>query len=163
MSIRNRVTADFVDPSDGLAITATSGSGFRLQFDTASTAEGGIGPSPTESLLAALAACTAMDVASILRKKRQAVDRYDIEVHGEEASQHPQVFTSITVEHVVAGDVDPEAVRRSIELSATRYCPVSALLSKGVTIEHRYRLTRRDGTEHAALVVVTGPGDAPAA
>ena len=88
---------------------------------------------------------------------------YDLEVDGEEATEHPQMFVAITVEHVIAGDVDPEAVRRSIELSATRYCPVSALLSKGVTIEHRYRLTRRDGTEHAALVVVTGPGDAPKA
>jgi putative redox protein len=155
------VSARFVDPAR-MRVEARGRRG-EMAMDSAPPDGDGSAISPREALLGALAGCTSMDVASILRKKRQAVDRYDIEVHGEEASQHPQVFTSITVEHVVAGDVDPEAVRRSIELSATRYCPVSALLSKGVTIEHRYRLTRRDGTEHAALVVVTGPGDAPAA
>ncbi|HET7582665.1 MAG TPA: OsmC family protein [Candidatus Limnocylindria bacterium] len=164
MSIRNRVTADFVDPSDGLAITATSGSGFRLQFDTASTAEGGIGPSPTESLLAALAACTAMDVASILRKKRQPFDSYRIEVTGERAEEHPRVFTAITVEHQLTGSMTAEAVRRSVELSATSYCPVSAMLSAAVRIEHRYRIRRDEaGEEESALVVVTGPAEARAA
>ena len=155
------VSATFVDPAR-MRVEARGRRG-EVAMDSAPPDGDGSAISPREALLGALAGCTSMDVASILRKKRQAVDRYDIEVDGEEAAEHPQVFVAITVEHVVVGDVDPEAVRRSIELSATRYCPVSALLSKGVTIEHRYRLTRRDGTEHAALVVVTGPGDAPGA
>ena len=155
------VSARFVDPAR-MRVEARGRRG-DMAMDSAPPDGDGSAISPREALLGALAGCTSMDVASILRKKRQAVDRYDIEVDGEEATEHPQVFVAITVEHVVVGDVDPEAVRRSIELSATRYCPVSALLSKGVTIEHRYRLTRRDGTEHAALVVVTGPGDAPGA
>jgi putative redox protein len=116
---------------------------------------------PIDLVLAALAGCTSMDVASILRKKRQRAERYTLHLTGERATEHPRVYTHIVVEHRVEGAVTAEALRRSIELSATRYCPVSALLSKGVTIEHRYRLTRRDGTEHAALVVVTGPGAAP--
>jgi putative redox protein len=115
---------------------------------------------PKETLLAALAGCTAMDVASILRKKRQAATAYEISVSGESAAEHPRIFTSITVEHRVAGAVDPEALRRSIELSATRYCPVNAMLSTVATIEHRYRLTTDDGDEHEALVAVTGPDGA---
>ena len=115
---------------------------------------------PKEALLAALAGCTAMDVAAILRKKRQAVTTYEIEVSAESASEHPKVFTTIALEHRVAGDADPEAVRRSIELSSTRYCPVNAMLSKAVAIEHRYRLTRADGTTVGALVSVIGPNGA---
>jgi putative redox protein len=158
MAIHNRVTATFVDPDDGVAVTATSGSGFPLQFDTASSEEGGIGASPTETLLGALAACTAIDVASIMRKKRQPFRTYRIEVSGERAEEHPRVFTAITVEHQLTGPITAEAVRRSVELSATAYCPVSAMLSASVRIEHRYRI-RRDGADEddAALVVVTGP------
>lgn len=114
---------------------------------------------PKEALLAALAGCTAMDVASLLRKKRQVASTYEIEVSGETADTHPRVFTTITVEHRIDGAVAAEALRRSIELSATRYCPVSAMLSAVATIEHRYRLTV-DGTSHAAVVAVTGPTDA---
>ena len=115
---------------------------------------------PKEALLAALAGCTSMDVASILRKKRQLADGYEIEVSGETADTHPRVFTTISVEHRVTGDVEAEALRRSIELSATRYCPVNAMLSAVVTIEHRYRLMASDGTTQAALVAVTGPSGA---
>jgi putative redox protein len=154
--------ARFIDPQRMRLEIATQ-DGHPIAVDSGPPDGDGGAADPIDLVLAALAGCTSMDVASILRKKRQPVDRYDLEVDGEEATEHPQMFVAITVEHVIAGDVDPEAVRRSIELSATRYCPVSALLSKGVTIEHRYRLTRRDGTEHAALVVVTGPGDAPKA
>ncbi|MCA1570621.1 MAG: OsmC family protein [Chloroflexi bacterium] len=112
---------------------------------------------PKEALLAALAGCTSMDVASLLRKKRQVAETYEIEVSGETTDAHPRVFTTITVEHRLSGAVEAEALRRSIELSATRYCPVSAMLSAVATIEHRYQLTSEDGTSQEALVVVTGP------
>jgi putative redox protein len=112
---------------------------------------------PKETLLIALAGCTSMDVASLLRKKRQTAASYEIAVRGDSAAEHPQVFISIDVEHRVRGEVTPEALRRSIELSATRYCPVSAMLSAVATIEHRYRLTDITGTDHQALVAVTGP------
>lgn len=112
---------------------------------------------PKETVLAALAGCAAADVASILRKKRQAASTYEIDVRGESAVEHPRVFTSITIEHQVTGQVEPEALRRSIELSATRYCPVNAMLSTSVEVEHRYRLTTADGTQHQAVVARTGP------
>ena len=163
MSTRSRVSATFVDPAgDGSRVDAVSRSGFQMHFDTRSAADDGGGPSPTEAVLAALAACTALDVASIMRKKRQTVRSYRIEVTAEKADEHPQVFTSITVEHQLSGEISPEAVRRSVELSATAYCPVSAMLAASVRIEHRYRiLSDGAGDEEAALVVVTGPGSAP--
>lgn len=99
-----------------------------------------------------------MDVASILRKKRQVAESYEIAVSGDSADEHPKRFIAITVEHRVRGDVTPEALRRSIELSATKYCPINAMLSASCTIEHRYRLAAVAGDVHAALVAVTGPG-----
>jgi putative redox protein len=67
------------------------------------------------------------------------------------------VYTSITVEHRVTGEVEAEAVRRSVELSSTKYCPVSAMLSASVTIEHWYRLNDPEAAGEAVLVAVTGP------
>jgi putative redox protein len=151
--------ATFLDPEVGWGVDAETGSGFNVSFDLADAGEARRGPSPTEVVLAALAACTALDVAGILRKKRQRVIDYQIAVSGEKAERDPKVFTSIVVEHRVVGAVEPEALRRSIELSATRYCPVSAMLAASVTIEHRYRLWlgERNGDGSSALVTVTGP------
>ena len=139
---------------DGQRFRIRSGSGHAVTVDNA---EGDTGARPAELLLMALATCTAMDVISILRKKRQPVERYEVSVVGEQRSSHPAVFEQIAVEHVVQGAVEPEALRRAIELSATRYCAVSATLSSGVTrIEHRYRLVA-DGALQAADVCSTGP------
>ena len=117
-----------------------------------------VGRRPTEMLLASLAACTGMDVISILQKKRQEVGAYRVRAAGEQREGHPAVFTSIVVEHEVEGEaVDPEAVRRSVELSATRYCPVTAQLSQGdVTIAHHY-VVRRPSGELRGEVCTTGP------
>lgn len=115
---------------------------------------------PKETLLAALAGCTGMDVASILRKKRQGAAGYEIVVSGESADEHPKVFTTITVEHRVSGAVEAEALRRSIELSATRYCPVNAMLSASATITHSYRLMGADGQTMDAVVAIIGPDGA---
>ena len=151
------VLATVVDPQAALRVDVVTGTGFNLTFDTAEAGELRAGPGPTESMLAALAGCTSMDVGPILRKKRQAAARYQIAVTAQKADEHPQVYTAITVEHQVTGEVEPEALRRAVELSATRYCPVSALLSRGVRIEHRYRLVRDGQAEISALVAITGP------
>jgi putative redox protein len=151
--------ATFADPAAGSRVDAAFGSGFSISYDTAASGRARSGPSPTETLLGALASCTSLDVASILRKKRQAVRGYQVAVSAERRDEHPQVFTSIVVEHRLVGDVEIEAVRRSIELSATRYCPVNAMLSPTVHIEHRYRVwpASGEGDGVAGLVLETGP------
>ena len=145
-----------VDPACSRTDVRTA-DGHRVTMDADPPEGGGSAARPKETLLAALAGCTAMDVASILRKKRQPAESYVVVVEGESADRHPKVFTSIRVEHQVIGDVQPEALRRSIELSATRYCPVNAMVSASVSVEHRYRLTSADGARHEAVVAVTGP------
>jgi len=151
------VLATVVDPQHALRIDVVTGTGFNLTFDTEDAGNLRAGAGPTESLLAALAGCASMDVGPILRKKRQAANSYRIAVTGQRADEHPRVYTAITVEHQVSGEVEPEALRRAIELSATRYCPVNSMLSHAVRIEHRYRLTQDGHEEISALVAITGP------
>lgn len=145
-----------VDPERSL-VQARTEQGHPIGMDAAPPDGDGTAAEPKEALLAALAGCTGMDVASMLRKKRQVPAAYEIAVSGESATEHPKVFTAITVEHRVSGSVMAEALRRSIELSAISYCPVNAMLSASVTIEHWYRLTGEDGSTAQALVAVTGP------
>jgi putative redox protein len=143
----------------GLRFVATTGSGHEIVIDNAA---GDTGPRPTELVLAAIAGCTAMDVVEILAKKRQPVTGYRTEVSGSQREQSPNVYLEIDVTHFVEGDVETEAVRRSIELSATKYCTVSAQIATGVAcIRHRYRIDRPAGSSRPAQetgeVVVTGP------
>ena len=141
-----------------MRFVARTGSGRSLVFgDDADHDE----HSPVELVTAALAACSAMDVASILVKKRQRIDAYSVEVAAVQRETYPQVLTRIVLLHDVAGpDVSEEAVRRCIELSATKYCPVNAMLSAGATeVHHRYRVRRtgQDAFEAEGEVLVTGP------
>ncbi len=145
---------------DGLRLVARTGSGHTLVMDDGS---GDTGARPAELLVVAQAGCTAMDVVSILRKKRQGIARYEVRVSGEQRDEPaPNVFERMNVVHVVEGDVTVEAVRRAIELSATRYCTVTANLASGVTeIHHAYLVRDAAGEEQFGEVVVTGPHESP--
>lgn len=129
------------DPTH-MAFDAVAPTGHSIRIDTGEDSGGeGTGPEPKTLLLLSLGTCTGMDVISILRKKRQVVSNYEINVYANEAHEHPKVYTSILVEHVLTGPkVDAVSVARSIELSITKYCPVHALLSRVVPIEHVYRI-----------------------
>ncbi len=120
----------------GLSFSGITGSGFTVPIDT-SVKHGGLneGPSPMELVLLSLGGCTAMDVISILQKKRQEVTSFEVLLHADRSPDHPKVFTEITVEFVVTGhNMDEEAVKRAVELSETKYCSVNAMLSKAVPV-----------------------------
>jgi putative redox protein len=155
-------TASVVLDGSALRFVATSGSGHAVVLDDGA---GNTGPRPAELIPMALAGCTAMDVISILRKKRQDVTRYEVRAEGVQMDGHPNAFTRIDVLHVVDGPaIDTEALRRAIELSATKYCSVGATLSTGITeIHHAYLVRGGDGSEQTAEVIVLGPGEDPVA
>lgn len=117
--------------------------GFKIDLDAAPEVGGAErGPQPLRLLLLAMAGCTAMDVISILRKKRQQVTRFNVEISGARADEHPRVYTDIEIVYRVAGrEIDSQAVARAIELSETRYCPAIAMLRPSVTIRSRYEIT----------------------
>jgi putative redox protein len=84
---------------------------------------------PKELLLLSLGGCTSSDVISILNKKRAAVEEFEMLITANAAEEHPQVYTDIHVE-------------RAIELSSTKYCSVSTMLTPKVKITHSYRIEK---------------------
>jgi len=84
-------------------------------------------PTPMEMLLVSVAACTAADVISILKKKRQDVTDYKVEVTADRREDHPRAFTKFHVHHIVYGrGVSEKSLADAIELSDTKYCSVAA-------------------------------------
>ncbi|MEJ5313230.1 MULTISPECIES: OsmC family protein [Anaerolinea] len=123
----------------GLSFEGWASSGFTVNLGAAQEVGGeNDGFRPMELLLVGLAGCTAMDVISILEKKRQQVTGFEVRAHAERANEHPKVFTEITLEYVVTGhNIDPEAVKRAVELSENKYCSAQAMLGKTANIQHK--------------------------
>ncbi len=144
---------------EGMRFMAESGSGHIVTMD-AGLEHGGedLGFRPMELLLVGLAGCTAMDVISILRKKRQEVRGYTVAVSGVRAETNPMVVTEITFEHRVFGhEIDPEVVLCAIGLSESRYCGAGAMLGKTARLTHTFRILENDGSENAAQVTESTP------
>ena len=108
-----------------------------------SPAAGGrnLGPRPMEMLLLGAGGCTSFDVVSILKKSRQAISDYYVELDAERAETDPKVFTKIHMHFVVTGkDIKPEAVEKAIKLSAEKYCSASIMLGATAAITHNFEV-----------------------
>ena len=126
----------------GLSFDGLADTGFSVPLGAAAEVGGADdGFRPMELLLVGLAGCTAMDVVSILQKKRQNITAFDVKVHAERAVDHPRVFTNIVIEYVVSGhSIDPVAVERAVDLSENKYCPAQAMFSKATNITHEIKV-----------------------
>ncbi|MER2600283.1 MAG: OsmC family protein [Caldilineales bacterium] len=126
---------------EDLLLQAENDSGNTFLLDS-SAAVGGKnrGARPLQLLLIGLAGCTAMDVLSILQRKREPVKDLQVTVSGEQAESHPRVFTSLHIEYIVTGNVSEKAVERAIALSENTYCPAQAMLRSGTPITSSYRI-----------------------
>jgi len=122
---------------EGRQFVGQSGSGHNVVMDDA---HGNTGAKPIELALLALGGCTAFDVIGILRKMRQRVTGYDVELKAEQCSEPPTVFTRVTIKHKLRGTIQPEAVQKAIHLSETKYCSVSAMISKTAKIETTFEI-----------------------
>lgn len=117
----------------------TSPSGHAITIDTKSDRHSA--PTPVELLLIAVGGCTAVDVVSILEKKRQIVTDYKIELTAERREEHPRAVTKINIHHIVYGrDVSEQAVARAIELSDEKYCSVAATVRPTTTITTSFEI-----------------------
>ncbi|HVS21565.1 MAG TPA: OsmC family protein [Pyrinomonadaceae bacterium] len=106
---------------------------------------------PMELLLIALGGCSGVDVVSILKKKRQHVTDYRIEVSGERREEHPRSYKRLFVKHIVRGrDVSAQAVARAIELSDQKYCSVAATLRGSAEIVTSYEIVEEDRVNEPA-------------
>lgn len=96
---------------------------------------------PVELLLIALGSCTAVDVVSIMRKKRERVTDYKVEVSGQRREEYPRKFTRMEVKHIVRGhNISEKALAQAIELSEEKYCSVAASLRPGVEIVSSFEI-----------------------
>lgn len=127
-----------------MAFEATPPSGVKFTMDAYPESGGqGLGPAPFEVFVCSLAACSAMDVISILKKKKQTVTAYRVEVDGERGPEgvYPRPYLNMTVKHILSGEnLDPEAVKRAVELSDTKYCSVIATLRQSPTIVSEFEI-----------------------
>ena len=135
---------------EGKQFVAESGTGHALVMDDA---QGHTGPKPIELVLLALGGCTAFDVIGILRKKRQTVTRYEIELRAEQQPEPPSHFSRVEIKHRLWGRIEPEAVQRAIELSETKYCAVGAMISKTAKIETTFEILPEATQEPSREVV----------
>ncbi|WP_214711035.1 MULTISPECIES: OsmC family protein [unclassified Exiguobacterium] len=127
-----------VNWKQGMAFQTTTPSGHDVTLDAGEDVGGlNTGPRPTEMLLQATAACTGIDIVSILHKMRLPLERFEMKIDGVRATEHPKKFTAIHILYVLEGDMPEERVRRAIELSVDRYCSVSHSLNATMTYSYR--------------------------
>lgn len=115
-----------------MSFDGTADSGFSVPIGTAPEVGGdNDGFRPMELIAIGIAGCTALDVMSILHKKRQEVTSFEVRVNADRATEHPKVFTRLTIEYVIGGsNLSKEAVERAVELSETKYCSAQAMFKK---------------------------------
>ncbi len=125
-----------------MRFAADTGSGHTVYMDSVANVGGEDSAArPAELPFAGLAGCTGMDTISILRKMKQDVTRFEVEVEGvERTEEHPKYWKEINVVFHVDGDVDAKKLTRAIDLSRERYCGVSAIMKGGVTFHYFYVL-----------------------
>ena len=87
----------------------------------------------------AAGACSSVDVVSILQKARQQVVDCEVQLSAERAETIPKVFTRLHLHFEVTGfDVSEKHVERAVNLSAEKYCSVSIMLQKAMTVTHSF-------------------------
>lgn len=120
-----------------MSFDGTSESGFTVPLGTSPGVGGDDdGFRPLELIAIGLAGCTAMDVVSILTKKRQEITSFEVQVHTDRAAEHPKVFTHIVIEYIISGkDISEDAVKRAVQLSEEKYCPAQAMFKQVAPME----------------------------
>lgn len=121
---------------DGMQLIARAGDGPAVVIDNP---ESKAGASPMQLVLIGIAGCTAVDVISIMQKKRASINDFQVNISGERAEEHPRRYTNIRIEYVLSGKgIKPNAVEQAILLSETKYC--SAMASLNASFESNFRI-----------------------
>ncbi|MBM7854858.1 putative redox protein [Desulfohalotomaculum tongense] len=131
-----------VEWEGNLKFTATDEAGHSITMDAPVQAGGeNTAPSPLTLVLMSLAGCSSIDIVTILSKMKVKVERFNIEVDGRRAEQHPKIFTDINVFFKFSGeDIPRDKVERAIGLSVEKYCSVAHMLNKACNINYVYEI-----------------------
>ena len=133
-----------VEWREGMAFEAQPAGGHGFTLDAHPDFGGtGQGPTPLEALLCSVAACSAMDVVSVLKKKHQPIATYRVEVDYDRASEGdwPRPLLAVRLRHLVTGEgLDEAAVAHAVELSDAKYCTLVASLRAEVKVETTFEV-----------------------
>jgi len=127
---------------EDLTFVAETASGHGLVIDTSRDQGGrGLGPSPMELVLAGAAACTAFDIAIILRKMRQPIEGLEVIAEAKRRDEPPRTFTDIHLEYIVKGPVDERRVEQAVKLSIDTWCSaINNLVRGGTSVTYTFRV-----------------------
>ena len=121
-----------VNWTDGERFTASASSGHAMMIDADRKRNSASGP--MEMVLMGLCACTATDVVSILKKKREPFTAVEVKAQAERATEPPTVYTKIHLIYTIRGKVSRKAAEDAVRLSEEKYCSVAAMLKKTAKI-----------------------------
>jgi putative redox protein len=122
--------------------TATNQSGNELHFDMYGADEKHHF-SPMEALLSSLAACAAVDLVAMIKKRRKQLDDLQISCSGQRKTDDPKAFTHITLHFVAfSPDLEQEEFEKLVKLAATKYCSVSGSLNPEIAVKHVCEIRR---------------------
>lgn len=122
---------------DTIQFQAHTESGYTFSIGSEPEHEG---VRPMQMVALSFGGCSSIDILTILQKQRQAVTHFDVAVDGERADAVPAVFTRLHAHYRLEGDVDPDKVRRAIELSLDKYCSVSKMLEPTVALAYTFTI-----------------------
>jgi putative redox protein len=125
--------------TDGERFVGSASSGHAIVID--SDRERNTAPGPMELVLIGLCVCTATDVVSILRKKREPFTGVHVRAEAERATEPPTVYKSIQLIYTISGQVSRKAAEDAIRLSESKYCSVSAMIKSTARITTHLHLT----------------------
>jgi putative redox protein len=125
--------------TDGERFVGSASSGHAMVID--SDRKRNTAPGPMELVLIGLCACTATDVVSILRKKREPFTGVHVRAEAERATEPPTVYKSIQLIYTISGQVSRKAAEDAIRLSEEKYCSVSAMVKGTARITTHLHLT----------------------
>ncbi|MEZ4775045.1 MAG: OsmC family protein [Bacteroidia bacterium] len=133
---------NLIRKNDDFLMEATNDTGNTVIMDANPAIGGGnMGFRPMQIVLAGLAGCTSIDVLMILKKKRQIVTSYRVEIEGQrDEGKEPAVFTHIHIRFLLSGDLDPAKVEHAINLSLEKYCSVAKMLEQTAEITSSYQI-----------------------
>jgi len=126
----------------GMKINGYDEQGHKTVYDSGAEGVVTAGPTPMQVFLQVVAACGAMDIVSILEKRRKKIDSFKVEVEGERVDTYPKIYRTIKIKYIVSGlGITDKEMKMAVELSVEKFCSAMAMIDKTKTeIEVAYKI-----------------------
>lgn len=131
----------------GMHFIGETESGHNISWDSGPKDAVTKGPTPMETVLQAIAVCSAMDVVYILKKRRKDIASFEVEAQAERKEDHPRIFENLVVTYRLGGDgITHDEVEKAVKLSHDKYCTVINMMKPSVKVEYRIELFEENTT-----------------